>query len=131
MQKVEEVISLQTLFICLDVYVTCLYNLISNPIKRKYKQRLRHEVLFRQRDNQVKIGFSWMEVHMLPLVIDWATSLECECRRIDSSLRYRVLTIHMVECKRFIGGVSESKKCQSWCKKGVGVDSLESSKWRF
>jgi hypothetical protein len=56
-------------------------------------------------DDQLKVGLSWMEVHLTPLVANWVVNLECKGRMVGSfptNLGVRSfgeLTISMVECK--------------------------------
>jgi hypothetical protein len=62
-------------------------------------------VLLRQCDDQLKGGLPWTEVHLTPLVTDWAVSPECKCRRVgppptNIGVRgFGELTISMAECK--------------------------------
>jgi hypothetical protein len=62
-------------------------------------------VLLRQCDDQLKVGLSWMEVHLTPLAIYWALSPECKCRRVGplpTNLGvhgFGELTISMAECE--------------------------------
>jgi hypothetical protein len=62
-------------------------------------------VLLRQCDDQLKVGLPYMEVHLTPLVIDWAVSPEYKSRRVGpppTNLGVRgfgELTMSMAECK--------------------------------
>ena len=44
------------------------------------------EVLLRQSNDQLKIGLSWMEVHILLLVSDSMVSPKYKCRRVGPPL---------------------------------------------
>jgi hypothetical protein len=62
-------------------------------------------VLLWQCDDQLKGGLPWMEVHLTPLVTDWAVSPECKCRRVgppptNLGVRgFEGLTLSMAECE--------------------------------
>ena len=75
-------------------------------------------MLLRQCDDQLKGGFWWMEVHLTPLVTDWAVSLECKCKRVGplpTNLGVRgfgELTISMAEYKGL--GLVTLAKMEKW-----------------
>jgi hypothetical protein len=61
-------------------------------------------VLLRQCDDQLKIGLPWIKVHILSLVIDWAISPKCKCRRVGPppmslGVRGMGITVSMAECE--------------------------------